>query len=171
LKNKLDFKINIIGQNFRKIPKYLKATIDLLEKSKQKGVIGFIEDREEYLKLLARSHVVLSTSLHDFQGLAIMEAVLLDCIPVLPRRLSYKEFFHADFLYDSFDNDPKLESKAAFEMLIKHYTQWNNEDLKPRELDIKSIPTWVNQKAVYQLIFKELIHGSKLAKNTNQYPT
>jgi hypothetical protein len=42
---------------------------------------------------------VLSTALHDFQGLAIQEASLAGCTPFVPNDLSYPEYFPTAFRY------------------------------------------------------------------------
>ena len=40
-----------------------------------------------------KSDFVVSTSLHDFQGLSILEAVSRGCLPLLPKRVVYPEYF------------------------------------------------------------------------------
>lgn len=74
---------------------------------------GYAEDFEEYSRLLHRSHVVVSTSIHEFFGIAIMEAVYCGCHPLLPNRLSYPELLpeslhqpllHAPILYEEEDD-------------------------------------------------------------------
>ena len=70
---------------------------------------GYAEDFEEYSKLLHRADIVVSTALHEFFGIAIMEAIYCGCHPVLPHRLSYPELIptshhnpllHAPVLYE-----------------------------------------------------------------------
>ena len=95
----INFKIHLIGQQFREIPKTMTKVMDLLKLHSSLGQTGFITSRPEYLDLLARSHVVLSTALHEFQGLSVLEAVAAGCIPVVPNRLAYPELFTPKFLY------------------------------------------------------------------------
>ncbi len=48
---------------------------------------------------------MISTAILENFGLAVVEAMRMGCLPLLPRRLSYPEIlpqeFHADFLYDT----------------------------------------------------------------------
>ncbi|MGM0738515.1 MAG: tRNA-queuosine alpha-mannosyltransferase domain-containing protein [Bacteroidota bacterium] len=52
---------------------------------------GFVENTEQYSRLLQMGDFVLSTSQHEFFCTAIMEAVYCGCHPMLPRDLTYPE--------------------------------------------------------------------------------
>jgi len=60
----------------------------------------------DYVELLCRSDIVVSTAIHEFFGVAVVEAIYSGCFPVLPRRLVYPELvptvYHRSCLYDSF---------------------------------------------------------------------
>jgi len=73
----------------------------LLKDNNRLGNAGFIESRQEYLGLLARSHCILSTSRHEFQGLAVQEAIASGCIPIVPDRLVYPEYVAEPWRYTS----------------------------------------------------------------------
>lgn len=47
--------------------------------------------RAEYLELLGRSHLVVSTARQEFFGVSIAEAMAAGVIPVVPNRLAYPE--------------------------------------------------------------------------------
>lgn len=73
---------------------------------------GYAEDFAEYSRLLHRADLVVSTAIHEFFGIAMMEAIYCGCHPLLPSRLSYPELIpealhrpllHAPVLYDSED--------------------------------------------------------------------
>ncbi len=65
---------------------------------------GKLQEASDYASLLWAADVVVSTALHEFFGVAVIEAIYCGCRPVLPRRLSYPEIIphdaHADVLYD-----------------------------------------------------------------------
>lgn len=65
---------------------------------------GRLDRFPDYADLLWQADVVVSTALHEFFGVAIVEALYCGCRPVLPRRLSYPELVPAEMhdrvLYD-----------------------------------------------------------------------
>ncbi|HSH43592.1 MAG TPA: DUF3524 domain-containing protein [Arenicellales bacterium] len=104
----VDFSLELAGQRFRSAP---AAFDELLRRFP-----GRVRDRgclaePDYAELLATGGFVLSTALHDFQGLAVMEAAAAGCVPLLPDRLAYPEWFDEEFLYPSLD-DPLEEGRA-----------------------------------------------------------
>ena len=80
---------------------------------------GFIDSIDRYKEVLRSSNFVLSTSLHDFQGLAILDAVAEGCIPVVPSRLAYTEIFQEQYLYDSDLPLPKNEAGKMADKIIE----------------------------------------------------
>ena len=64
---------------------------------------GRIVSRSDYASLLWAGDVVVSTAIHEFFGVAVLEAVYCGCRPVLPSRLSYPELIpreaHGEVLY------------------------------------------------------------------------
>jgi glycosyltransferase involved in cell wall biosynthesis len=64
---------------------------------------GRVDQAGDYACLLWASDVVVSTALHEFFGVAVVEAAYCGCRPVLPRRLSYPEIVppeaHEEVLY------------------------------------------------------------------------
>jgi glycosyltransferase involved in cell wall biosynthesis len=100
----LDFGLVLLGESFRNLPEeFLVARDQLADRIVH---FGFAPDREAYAQLLWTSDIVVSTALHEFFGGAVVEACYCECLPVLPRRLSYPELLppeaHAQCLYDDF---------------------------------------------------------------------
>tara|TARA_R100001143_G_scaffold53522_1_gene49037 strand:+ start:44888 stop:46018 length:1131 start_codon:yes stop_codon:yes gene_type:complete len=74
---------------------------------------GYVENVENYSKLLHSGDIVVSTATHEFFCVAIMEAIYCGCHPLVPNRLHYPELIpdtlhnpllHAPVLYDTEDD-------------------------------------------------------------------
>lgn len=104
---------HVVGQQFRSSPEIFQEIKHALEQRKWLGRWGFIVDEQDYRQLLQRGDAVLSTSLHDFQGLAILEAVAAGCVPVVPNRLAYPELFAEPYRYRSFESNMEREAESA----------------------------------------------------------
>ncbi len=99
LHDRYDFRLVVVGQQFRNAPPiFAEARRRLADHIDH---WGWVEDRETYLSWLHRCDLVVSTAIHEFQGLAVQEATVLGCIPILPHRLAYPDFFEERFLYRS----------------------------------------------------------------------
>lgn len=59
--------------------------------------------RADYEAVLARAGVVVSTAHHEFQGLAVLEAVSAGCVPLVPDGLCYREQFPVALRYPAGD--------------------------------------------------------------------
>ena len=57
--------------------------------------------KNEYHNLLGEAKLVFSANLQETLGISWYEGVLVDTIPMIPNRLSYKEMALPDFLYPS----------------------------------------------------------------------
>ena len=75
----LSLSFHVVGQSFRTQPKVFEQIRQLLETRAWLGLWSYIESRDSYQQLLEQCHVVLSTALHDFQGLSILEGVFAGC--------------------------------------------------------------------------------------------
>ncbi|WP_395373155.1 DUF3524 domain-containing protein [Marinicella sp. W31] len=109
------FKIHIIGQVFRQQPEVFDEIHSEFEP--HIGHWGFVPERQDYVRILQQSDVVISTALHEFQGLAVMEAVACGCLPLVPDRLAYQEYYPADYRYTSILDDPQAEAQAMCSQL------------------------------------------------------
>ena len=89
----IPFTLHVVGQQFRRQPSEFAQIKKLLSKQGALGAWGYRESLEEYRRLLAASHGVISTARHDFQGLAALEAVAAGCAPLVPDSLAYPEWF------------------------------------------------------------------------------
>jgi glycosyltransferase involved in cell wall biosynthesis len=103
----VDFRVHVIGHRFREQPATFAASRSVLDS--HIGEWGTVPDDAAYRRVLCGSHVVLSTALHEFQGLAVQEAVACGCLPLVPDRLAYPEFFPHSCRYPSHPDDAERE--------------------------------------------------------------
>jgi glycosyltransferase involved in cell wall biosynthesis len=140
--NGIDFRLIVLGQSFQRQP-------DVFAEAKRKLAhkiihFGYVESRQEYIKLLCKANIVVSTAIHEFYGISVIEAVRADCIPVRPNRLSYPELFPAEYLYEDGELFTKLEN------LLKGF----NGLTKSAIMDITDLFSWLELKDKFQEWFK-----------------
>jgi len=113
---------SIVGPQFRRQPPEFAALETCIGNQPrwQLKNFGYCEE-DDYRRLLRSADIVLSTARHDFQGLAVLEAVAAGCMPCVPDRLAYRELIDEGFRYDSCD-DIEAEANAATGRLM----QWAN---------------------------------------------
>src|SRR5690606_25287589 len=103
--------------------------------------------------LLGQSDAVLSTAIHDFQGLAILEGAALGCRPVVPDRLAYQEIFADDHRYESTENIIR-EAQACAD----HITALANSRInKSYAVNIRDNFGWNRLGPGYLALFNETI--------------
>ncbi|MFW5965882.1 MAG: tRNA-queuosine alpha-mannosyltransferase domain-containing protein [Persicimonas sp.] len=111
------FRLHVLGQRFRSHP-------EIFDRARQRladhiDTFGYVEDRDEYLAILADSDLVVSTSLHEFQGLAMLEAIALGCRPLAPDRLAYPDYVPERWRFSSFPEDAEREVAVLADRLAK----------------------------------------------------
>ncbi|RME83244.1 MAG: DUF3524 domain-containing protein [Caldilineae bacterium] len=111
-----DFRVSIVGENFRRQPaEFEEARHRLAGRIRH---FGFQPDRNAYARVLWQADLVVSTAVHEFFGISILEAIYCECYPLLPARLSYPELLpepeHDAHLYrDEADLLARLEAAAG----------------------------------------------------------
>lgn len=96
------------------------------------------QPRDEYVKWLTLGELIISTAIHEFQGLAVMEGVQYGAIPIVPNRLSYPEWFSNDFLYQESASDlaKAIELMFKSEKTPPNINKLTWESLKARYIEI-----------------------------------
>jgi glycosyltransferase involved in cell wall biosynthesis len=101
----LAFRVILAGSNVRQKAAEFEAAREWLG---ERLIHYGWADADTYARLLWQADVVVSTALHEFFGIAVVEAVYCGCFPVLPRRLAYPEvipnIYHDACLYDGFED-------------------------------------------------------------------
>jgi len=111
-----EFRVAVAGQRFRQYPEIFDRAREVL--ADRIVHFGYLDGREEYLRLLWQSDIIVSTAFHEFFGVSVVEGLGAGCYPILPNRLSYSELLppdmHGRHLYDS-DSQLRRKLGAAFD--------------------------------------------------------
>jgi glycosyltransferase involved in cell wall biosynthesis len=146
----LDFEFHLIGQSFRQIPAPLQQVKADLQAAGRLGECGYIDARADYLALLGRCQVVLSTAVHEFQGIAVLEAVAAGCLPLVPDALAYRDFIPAQWRY--------ADQAQAVQTLLRLGQQWQGGEL-PQAPALEYL-SWDNQLPEWQALLEALGNSS-----------
>ncbi|WP_343076093.1 tRNA-queuosine alpha-mannosyltransferase domain-containing protein [Halomonas elongata] len=101
----VNFRLAVMGQRFRDCPAIFDQAWERLG---EHLVCWGPQSSEAYLHWLDEGALVVSTTHHEFQGLAIMEAVRHGCVPLVPDRLCFPDFYEDRFRYR---DDRELETR------------------------------------------------------------
>ena len=85
----IDFRLSVIGESFTQVPEVFADARHRFADRIDRW--GYQASREEYVKALLDADVAVSTAVHEFFGIGIVEAVAAGLFPVVPRRLAYPE--------------------------------------------------------------------------------
>lgn len=158
------FRLHLLGQRFRAAPAEFEQLRSLLERHYatseiQPGRIGFIENKEEYYQCLRNADVVLSTAVHDFQGLSILEATALGCAPLAPNSLVYPEYLPAQCLYQDCVQLHNRSSNA-----VDILQQWSQLKREGKTLPKPSLQAFrqVNLRDAYTALFATALGKKRL---------
>ena len=97
LVNVCDFRLIVLGEHFRDHPEVFDRAGKVL--ADKILYFDFAESRRKYARLLTCGTIIVSTALHEFFGMSVLEGVRAGCRPLVPDRLSYQELFPAQYRY------------------------------------------------------------------------
>ncbi|MEE8348211.1 MAG: DUF3524 domain-containing protein, partial [Acidobacteriota bacterium] len=136
------FELAVCGESFQQPPEIFDRAAQRLNRQ----VIHWGYARQDhYRQLLWDATLTVSTALHEFFGISILEAAFCETLPLVPKRLSYPEIlppeFHEPCLYASEDEllerlkqvlrNPRSLRKTARALATKvgayHWKQWAPE--------------------------------------------
>ncbi len=128
----VEFELALLGARPAVAPAALQQLRDIMP---QRIVYDGKVDAKTYRRILGESHIVVSTSRHEFQGLAIMEAVSAGATPLLPDSLCYPEYYASQYLYP--DGDVNALASTLCDWLQRaapeppDITPWLQSSLQP----------------------------------------
>lgn len=105
-----DFRLSIVGERTSRVPSDFKRAKKEFAPFIENW--GYVQSRREYLEILKKSHIAVSTAIHEFFGISMLEAAASGAHMLLPERLSYPEIFSntagcpiGNFFYDGSSDD------------------------------------------------------------------
>jgi len=94
----IDFQLALLGER----PVTKPAALLQIEKEfDDKIIINEKISKQDYLKYLSLSSIVVSTAIHEFQGLSMLEAVSAGAVPAVPDDLCYQEQYPDTYRYEA----------------------------------------------------------------------
>lgn len=147
----LSYELAITGQQFRNSPDIFRSIES--EFSHRLVQFGYVDDASALACLQDQADVVISTALHEFQGLAVMQAVMAGCVPLVPDRLAYREFYPQWCRYRSCPEAPEREAEEAAASLCAMAAQL------PEPPDLSSL-SLSGLKSRYLSVFGEAVDRS-----------
>lgn len=101
----LNFRLALLGENFGRVPQpFEDAKNRFADRIVQSG---YVKSRRQYRQWLSHGDIVISTTNQENFGIAVIEAVLSGCIPLVPARLSYPEIIPSAFHDQCLYTDPR----------------------------------------------------------------
>jgi len=136
----IDFQLALLGE---RPPNKTTALLHIEKKFADKILINEKISKPDYLKYLSLSSIAVSTAIHEFQGLAMLEAVSAGAVPVVPDALCYTEQYAAEFRY--VPNDSAALADKLFSFLndlpaAPDVTFWHSDALKQQWHDVLLAP-------------------------------
>lgn len=99
------FEVVVLGESFAETPPIFQQARQRL--GSRIVHFGYARDFAEYARWLWRADILPVTSIHDFFGISVVEAMYCQTWPLLPRRLAYPEHlpaeYHSRHLYDGIE--------------------------------------------------------------------
>lgn len=114
----IDFELAVLGESYGKQPAIFAEAQQKL--NRQIVHWGFADSFAEYANWLWMADILPVTSIHDFFGVSVVEAIYCGCLPILPRRLAYPEHVSGPFFSDFFYEDSESFQERLGEICLAH---------------------------------------------------
>jgi len=143
----VDFRLVVLGRSFGTVPiEFQEAEKKLRNYILQWGQVKLTSDYHNWLR---QCDIVVSTSLQDFFGISVVEAIQHHCWPILPDRLAFPEHipeeYHSLCLYE---NDEELlplltkaialqpQHSARMNKIVEHIGQYDVLQVNDQYVDL-----------------------------------
>lgn len=146
-REKEEFYVSVVGEVYSEKPQIFDEAKEHLKENILNW--GYQECKEDYYKILMSADVVVSTANHEFFGVSMLEATLLKCYPLCPKRLVYPEIYPDQYLY----NTPNQLFKKL-RSLCKYPKAARNHEVK---VDFSKY-SWETMKRHYKEVISEAMH-------------
>jgi len=107
----VDFRLALLGARPRVAPEALEQ---IEQTCADNIMVNEKVDRERYRRIVSQSSIVVSTAMHEFQGLSIQEAVSAGAVPLVPDALCYPEQYDQQYRYPAGDSKELAARMADF---------------------------------------------------------
>lgn len=141
-----NFKVSVLGEAFSEVPDIFDSAKDNL---KDHILNWGHQTKEDYLNILRSADVVVSTALHEFFGVSMLEAVSQGCYPLCPKRLVYPEIYPDDCLYST---------QAQLVKKLKRFCSYPKSARKNKYKHIASRYSWQQLQNGYRKLFQSKPH-------------
>ncbi|HMB39377.1 MAG TPA: glycosyltransferase, partial [Wenzhouxiangellaceae bacterium] len=102
----VEFRLALLGQRHRRTHQALAR----LRKTLPDRIIADGDlSADEYRAMLGRAGIAVSTAIHEFQGLGMLEAASAGCLPLVPDALCYPEIYPSEYRYPSGDREALVD--------------------------------------------------------------
>lgn len=119
------FYVSVIGESFGEVPEEFARAKDLLAPFVKHW--GYLESKTAYFHVLHDADIVVSTALHEFFGVSIIEAILCGCFPLCPNRLVFPEYLTEAHLYKTEEQlAKKLRYYIKYPEKLRQQKDWKS---------------------------------------------
>lgn len=110
-RQKVDFQLALLGNRASVKPDELRA---IEENFADRIVVNERVSAADYEHYLALTAIVVSTAIHEFQGLSVMQAISAGAVPLVPDALCYRDQYDSRYRYPAGDSDALASKLAVF---------------------------------------------------------
>ena len=142
-----DFIVSVLGEQFSEEPPCFERAKQML--GNRIAHWGW-QERAKYAQIIESADVAVSTALHEFYGVSMLEAALGGCFLLVPNRLSYQHMYPAECKYATpnqlfkklkdFCQRPLRLRKRADELASSNaFAKYTWSHLKPAYADVLGV--------------------------------